>query len=725
MMNKTALPAHDNTVDTTLAPQPNGTAPAGSRRKILALPPELKNQIAAGEVVERPASVIKELVENSLDAGATHIEVQIEEGGQRLISVRDNGSGIPREELELAVTRHATSKVYNLDELMRIGSFGFRGEALPSIASVSTFRITSAPAPEDGADSPADAFRIDVTHGIVTDKAPAALHRGTLVEIRDLFTNVPARLKFLKTQSTEAKRCQELLSRLALARPDVGMTFTNNGREVWRFPAGQTLRDRLGVLWPPAITDEMLSFDAARQGCRAFGLAGHPQTAQPRADRMLFWVNRRAVNDRLMMRAVRDAYKGRLLSKEYPQVVVFLELAPDWVDANVHPAKSEVRFRDENAVYLAVRRAVEQALDSLTSLSPVAPSATMEGQIPSPQQTFSAPPRPAGFWGSMDEAPVIQDPQRTNPAAGEEETVVIAPHRADALPPQTSGFSGQTDTTGMGGLLVHEPYSHAHPAPATSANLFVPSQDAQGQFGIAPPSRGTSAPDSAPRNTKEQREQSGQGEQGGPDNASGHAAAGEQEHAMHATTENASVRVGDLTYLGQVGDTYLILRQGRDTLLLLDQHAVHERILYQRIRRDASQGASQLLAIPMTLPLHASEAARVQEMWAQLGEMGFTLHTEGTGALRVSGIPAALGQAEAREFLREALSGQIQSLDDMWTLMACKSAIKANQRLTPDEAAGLISQWLATPDRAYCPHGRPAMLQFTTHALEKLFKRKG
>ena len=185
------------------------------------------------------------------------------------------------------------------------------------------------------------------------------------------------------------------------------------------------------------------------------------------------------------------------------------------------------------------------------------------------------------------------------------------------------------------------------------------------------------------------------------------------------------MRIGDLTYMGQIGDTYLVVRQGRDKLVLLDQHAVHERILYQRILRDASQGLSQLQAIPMSLPLHSSELARLQEMWTELGEMGFSLQTEGGGSLRVKGIPASLSQSEAREFLREVLSGQVQSMEDMWALMACKSAIKARQKLTPDEAAGLIAQWLKTPDRTYCPHGRPAVVQFDIDALEKLFKRKG
>ncbi|GFM37914.1 DNA mismatch repair endonuclease MutL [Desulfovibrio psychrotolerans] len=761
--------------------KPEYTSSTQQRRAIRALPPDLRNQIAAGEVVERPASVIKELAENSLDAGATHIDVAIEDGGQTLIMVRDNGAGIPAEELELAVTRHATSKVYSLDELMRVGSFGFRGEALPSIASVSTFSITSAPASETGdaasptgpagptgpasSASPAEAFRIVVEHGMVREQGPAALHRGTLVEVRNLFGNVPARLKFLKTQSTEAKRCQDLLARLALARPDVGVTFSIGRREVWRFPANQSLRDRLSVLWPPAITEDMLPFDAVRQGCRAHGLAGHPQKAQPRADRMLFWVNGRAVNDRLMLRAVRDAYKGRLLSKEYPQVALFLELDPEWVDANVHPAKSEVRFRDENAVYLAVRRAVEQALESLTSLDMVAPGtdpfaaarssagvaagqsapnggrSAENGAIPAhPVNTA----RPQGFWGMLDSAPVIPRQQAQSPANqtahqpaagatdaysptgyGENSEEGTAPSRqghADAASgtdarrdltgARDTRHSGDADDTGED----HPVRIAFTPAPGVRRDSMPAAMEAREPAGYAVASGPTPAARYAGEHIRHASGETGE--------------AGEDVHAADGTAQEAhaapaGITVGDLTYMGQVGDTYLLVRQGRDRLLVLDQHAVHERILYQRIRREASQGHSQLLAIPMSLPLHASESARLQEIWTELGDMGFSLQTRGSGAVAVLGIPASLTQAEARDFLREALSGQSRSMDDMWVLMACKSAIKANQRLTPDEAAGLIAQWLEVPDRAYCPHGRPTMLQFDSATLEKLFKRKG
>ncbi|WP_027361949.1 DNA mismatch repair endonuclease MutL [Halodesulfovibrio aestuarii] len=687
------------------------TQKTDTRRHIQVLPSDLRNQIAAGEVVERPASVVKELVENSIDAGATHVDITIEEGGQTLIQVRDNGHGIPQDELEMAVTRHATSKVASLEELMNIGSYGFRGEALPSIASVSTFTITSAPAPEVE-NTPADAFFISVEHGNITNQGPAALHQGTVVEIRDLFANIPARLKFLKTKNTETKRCQEMLSRLALARPDVGFTFTNNGREVWRFPKNQTLRDRLATLWPPAITESLLPLDHTRDGYIVNGLTGHPQKAQPRADRMLFWVNGRSVNDRLLMRAVRDGYKGRLLSKEYPQVALFLTMQPELVDANVHPAKNEVRFQDENSVYLAVRKGVERALDDLTVLEQVE-AGTDPFTIPSAKQApaatqasmnlSSTPPKPAGFWGAADADNVINSNPNTK-ATGYETEVVHTMHSPVSQVSEEEEVNDVSINFTPSTVRQTDPY-----APVLEMNEPLAAVSEQGDLSLTPPIQ------------LYEEEVHAVGMQA--------TSAAEDYEAQNiypeSAAENKSVTIGDLTYLGQLANTYLIIRQRNHKLVLLDQHAVHERILFERIKRDASQGHSQLLALPINLALHPSEAHRLQEMWGDLEKIGFSLATAGEAAVRVKGIPNALETAEAKEFLREILSGQISSMEDLWAMMSCKSAIKAGQKLTSDEAAGLIAQWLTTPDRTYCPHGRPAVIQFSIDDLEKMFKRKG
>ncbi|MDR2668540.1 MAG: DNA mismatch repair endonuclease MutL, partial [Desulfovibrio sp.] len=353
-------------------------------RSIRLLPEVLRNQIAAGEVIDRPASVLKELVENSLDSGASEISVSLQEGGISLVAVRDNGSGIPADELKAAVTRHATSKVTGFHDLLNVASYGFRGEALASIGSVSDMLLESAyrgnhrpgrnsedasgisrgehsrpdVSEEDSATRACGAC-IRVRHGVISDPAPSAVVEGTNIEVRDLFANVPARLKFLKNPATELKRCRELLLRPALAHLDTTFSLHlsgtgSRGRELLRLPAGLSLQDRLMLIWPPQIVENLRPFAGEHNGIRAHGLMSPPHNSQVRGDRILLYVNGRPVANRIVFQAVREAYKGRLTTREYPQVLLFLEPEHGDVDVNVHPAKTEVRFREERAVFSAV-----------------------------------------------------------------------------------------------------------------------------------------------------------------------------------------------------------------------------------------------------------------------------------------------------------------------------------------------------------------------------------
>lgn len=726
---------------------------AAHRRVIQVLPPELRNQIAAGEVVERPASVVKELVENSLDAGATAIEVALEDGGQSYIMVRDDGYGVPGPELELAVTRHATSKVTNLAELARIMSFGFRGEALPSIASVSRFAMTSAPSPAGRGDggsgdgtAAGEATRIEVEHGRVVSSGPAALHRGTIVEVRELFANIPARLKFMKTQATETKRCQELFARIALARPDVAFTLTAGRRELLRFPAGQNLRQRLAMLWPPAVAESLFPFDRTTGSVRVHGLAADPRGAQPRPDRLLLYVNGRAVNDRLLMKAVREAYKGRLLAREYPQVVLFLDIDPEEVDVNVHPAKSEVRFRDEREIFVAVLRAVGDAVEASAQDMPDAAGPGVDPFAPPPLNgTADTMPRtrPLGFWGEADRESVLlgagKRPVDEYPDPVETRLVDIrsadTPTAGDRISPVAGDVAPLTHRAAQDAREGDEETRHAPRAPYDDA--FRPASHA---FGGERPVRAVHmaeapGPDSAwgteqdatPHGRLAFRRESGH--DGAPLDIGTSAGAGAARPATpHPTEQEAAgtegpVRIGDYVYLGQVAHTYLILRHRDDQLVLLDQHAAHERVLHTRLKRDGSTGAAQLLALPMEMPLHPAEMERLHLLHDDLAALGFDCGTNG-GVLLVRAIPPMLDRGGAGAFLREALAGRRENLDDLWAMMACKGAIKAGQRLTPDEAAGLVAQWLATPDRDFCPHGRPAVLRFAPGELERMFKRR-
>jgi len=615
-----------------------------ARKTIRILPPGLKNQIAAGEVVERPASVVKELVENSLDAGATRVDVAVDGGGRSLILVQDNGSGIPADELNLAVTRHATSKIASFEDLTAIGSFGFRGEALPSIASVSRLTVTSR---AEGADE--GAF-IEVRAGEVAEEGPAALAAGTRVEVRDLFAATPARLKFLKAESTENKRCQDTLMRVALAHPAAGFSLTVGGREVFRLPPGQDLAARLETFWPPAVCAGLLPFDLERDGYRARGLAGSPATAQGRGDRILLYVNGRPVQDKMMLSAVRQAYQGRLISREYPQVVLFLELPPQEVDVNVHPAKLEVRFIEESRVFSAIRSGILQALALVEQGgSPDHCGQAFRADAP-PFQSFE-PAAPQGS-GAVPSAPAKAMHRPGGEGAGPKFST-YREFRADYNPPRDLP------------LPVTPPPARAYDAEGGAA------------FPVARPGAGVAAP-------------------------------------LAGT---------DYTYLGQVADTYLVLRRGRD-LVLVDQHAAHERVLLAAMRRERTKGDSQPLALPLEIGLHPSEAEAVQEAWEALRSLGFRLEMDGSAKLLVRGVPPTLDAGRAREYLADVLAEKARTLDDLWTMMSCKSAIKAGQPLAVDEALALLETWLATPEREYCPHGRPITVTWNPADLERLFKRK-
>lgn len=592
-----------------------------SRSVIRLLPQELRNQIAAGEVVERPASVLKELVENSLDAGATQIDVRLDNGGQSLVSVHDNGSGIEPDQLELAITRHATSKVSSLEDLDNILSYGFRGEALPSIASVSRFRITSIT--NNATDAGVGHF-VEVEHGRSIKTGRAGIRAGTLVEVRDLFANTPARLKFLKNPGAEFKKAQAWLSRLALARPETGFSLYAGDRQAMNFIPKQSLSSRLAAIWPAEIVDELLPIDSTLHGITLKGLAAPPQLHQPRPDRIFFYVNNRAVNDKRLLAAVREAYKGKLVSRDYPQLVLFLNIDPSEVDVNVHPAKTEVRFRNEAALFSAVFGALGQAFE---------------------RNSFFSAKAPEGFWGTIDRQPIIT---KNDPPAAEGEWEVILP----SPPPEEKP------------AVIQERSDVAYVAEETAPYLKPP-LPVKSETRVAAPER--------------------------------------------------------LQYLGQVANTYLVLKDKAGSLVLLDQHAAHERILFNRFKAGGMSGTGQTLIIPFEMAM--PNADRFAKLRSALENFGFHFQPR-SSTLYVNAIPPLLTTSDAREFLQEALLGLIDDPNAIFASLACRSAIKAGQELTIDEALGLLDEWLGTPDSEYCPHGRPCVLRWDGASLEKLFKRR-
>lgn len=606
------------------------------------LPPELRNQIAAGEVVERPASVLKELVENSIDAQAKNIEARLDDGGQALIRVQDDGRGIPESELELAVTRHATSKISSFEDLESIATYGFRGEALPSIASVSHFRITST---VEGS----EAQNLEVEYGKIVARGPAALHRGTVIEVRDLFSNLPARLKFLKNPATEFKRAQNWLARLALARLDIGFRFLGAEREILNFLPAQSLVQRLAQIWPTGITDELAPFEGQNRGLAVHGLLAPPNLCQPRGDRIYLYVNGRAVNDKNLLSAVRTAYKGRLISRDYPQVVAFIEIDPAMVDVNVHPAKTEVRFQDESTVIGTLVRAMRNTLDTM---NPVAISDNTQIQMV----------KSDNLWNVREE-PIIASPKPARPEPWE----LVELPRSYCL---------------EGKPALHEEIANFRPAPQIQQDFPAKKQE------LPCP---TEIPDSK-----------------------------EKPQILSSCPGDSP---DGIVYFGQIADTYLILRDQDGAMLLLDQHAVHECILYERFQDDGLSGQGQILALPLEIRLEPAELQRFREIRKILPKFGYELSLA-ENILLARAIPPLLSRNEAREFLKEALESRKDDLNALLVSMACKRAIKAGQKLSPDEAMGLVSQWLDCKSPSNCPHGRPCAIRYDKNSLEKLFKRR-
>ena len=684
------------------------TAPnAPSRRPIRELPDELISQIAAGEVVERPASVVRELVDNALDAGSRNITLRLLGGGTRLISVEDDGGGIAPEELATALKRHATSKIGNLDELESVMTMGFRGEALAAINSVSELTLLSR------MDGQTSAFALDGRTGEVRP-APRAV--GTTVEVKELFFSTPARRKFLKSDSTELAHCIEAVRRHALARPDVGFAIWHEGKlvEQWRVhpgPAG--LEQRLADVLGNEFVAQSIAVDFQIGPMRIIGRAGTPDAARSRPDHQFAYVNGRFVRDKVVMHGARSAYEDVLHGQKQPAYALFMQIDPTLVDVNVHPTKIEVRFRDSRAVHQAVRHAIEQALAAPRSqaLSEAPEELKLEpGPVPKAlpesaswrQGSMELNDRRA-MWGA---APAAEGFSRAGArsynadrAMADLKALWEAAPAADSLS-RTEARSYSTEPTSL--------------APQAQPSGEAPSraQEAQPLWEAAPAAEPLweAAPAAEWPSRAQARSSTGGAENEEQTWPLGRAIA--QLHGVYILAENA---------------------QG---LVVVDMHAAHERIVYEKLKQqlgpDAGRIASQPLLIPATFAATPTEVATAEGCADALAQLGLEISPLSAKTLAVRAVPTSLAQGDAVELARSVLAELAQhdastvvqrAQNEILATMACHGAVRANRQLTLTEMNALLRQMEETERSDQCNHGRPTWRQMTLRDLDALFLR--
>ncbi|MCL2646278.1 MAG: DNA mismatch repair endonuclease MutL [Phycisphaerales bacterium] len=651
---------------------------ANQRKKIHLLPESLINKIAAGEVVERPASVVKELVENSLDAGATRISITIEDGGRTLIRIADDGCGIPPEEATLAFSQHATSKVANVEDLFAITTMGFRGEALASIASVShTTMVTRAAESQQGEGG---GVRVEVKDAHVGQAEPCAAAVGTVIEVRDLFYSVPARRKFLKTDATEFSHIYEMVQRTALPHPAVAFTLTHNGRMALELPATSDHRMRVGEALGKELYSELLTVEFKERGIRVSGFAGQPSLARTTAKYQYVFLNGRYIRDATILGAMKEAYRGLIEPASKPVAILFIEMEPSWFDVNVHPQKTEVRFRNSGAVYHAVLAALREKLRS----SDLTPQVQTEGRVEG-----------EGGGASWHQVPP-SSPQSAAPAPGIEETrkVIADFFRQPEAATQPSLHYG-VETT---------------PSPLTD------------------PSRMTvSPPPPAAEDAADKSEARSSGSVFAADDAQ-----------RSLTVASQICPGGEAGRFVQLHNAYIVAETG-DGILIIDQHALHERILYEELFARVTRGPleGQRLLLPEVLPIHPRQTAALETVRPLLMELGIEITDFDAGSVAVHTFPSLLSKVSPQEFLRDILdklmelggsrSGQLtreELLHEVLDMASCKAAVKAGYPLSHDEIATLLARKEHVERSSNCPHGRPTTLRLTLNDLERQFKRK-
>ncbi len=639
-------------------------SPSSTRRPIRELPDELISQIAAGEVVERPASVVRELVDNALDAGAQNITLRLLGGGTRLIAVEDDGSGIAPDELATALKRHATSKIGNLHDLESVMTMGFRGEALAAINSVSELTLLSR------VDGQPNAFALDGRTGEVRP-APRAV--GTTVEVKELFFSTPARRKFLKSDSTELAHCIEAVRRHALARPNVSFAIWHEGKlvEHWRVHPGHAgLEQRLADVLGNEFVAQSIAVDFHVGPMHILGRAGTPDAARSRPDHQFAYVNGRFVRDKVVMHGARSAYEDVLHGHKQPAYALFIQIDPTLVDVNVHPTKIEVRFRDSREVHQAVRHAIDQAL-AVPRSHALAATADDKLELQTPPTAQALPDSASWRQGTIG--------LETRPRVDAERAMVDL--KALWTPAPTTGTNAAPDTT-------QQPHHAAH----ETSPVWV----------TAPPSEMASP-------------------------------AGEHSYEEEAKNGEHTWPLGRA--IAQLHGVY-ILAQNAQGMVIVDMHAAHERIVYEKLKQqlgaDAGTIASQPLLIPATFAATPTEVATAESACEALAQLGLEIAPLSAKTLAVRAVPTSLAQGDAVELARSVLAELNQhdastvvqrAQNEILATMACHGAVRANRQLTLTEMNALLRQMEETERSDQCNHGRPTWRQMSMRDLDALFLR--
>lgn len=643
--------------------------------KIFQLPPSVVNKIAAGEVIERPASVVKELMENSVDAGATRIDVSVEQGGLELLRVSDDGCGMTADELPLAVASHATSKIKDADDLFRIGTLGFRGEALASIAEIS--RLTVRSRTHDGAAG----AQLEIAGGHNQGVSPCGCPPGSTFEVRSLFYNTPVRRKFMRSTQTEMGHISEAFTRLALAHPHIHFTLRHNDREVYDLPPAQDLRERIGAFFGSDLARDLIPVSSADGDVKLGGYVANPSHSRANNRLQYLLLNGRAIRDRSLQHALSEAYRGLLLTGRFPIAFLRIDMPADLVDVNVHPTKLEVRFQESGQLYsqlLGTLRTKFLTTDLTARLQPAGDEGPAAAHDPARADELR---RDLVSWAKGELAAL----QTTSTAAS-----LAEPDEAPVAP---AAQQARLD-------LPYVPRPHA---PLTLNRL-------DGDWPAAGP-----------------REEARFAASSGDTSTVAVPAA-----VAQVATRTAISEASPMAAL-QVHNRYLIA-ESDDGMVVIDQHALHERILYEQLREKVLSGTleSQRLLVPEAVDLSPAEAAAVLDACDVLARLGVKVEPFGGDTILVSSYPAMLANISPGQVLRDLVDrllagGKLPDrrdlVDELLHMISCKAAIKAGDRLTPEEISALLEQRHLAQDTHHCPHGRPTALVFTREELDRQFKR--